>query len=86
MDERGNRKKLIGVVTSDAMEKTIVVRVDRLVRHEAYKKFISQAKKLKAHDEKNECQVGDRVQIQESRPLSRTKRWRVVKIVERAAR
>jgi len=85
MAERGNRKRVTGVVTSDAMDKTVVVRVETLVKHNAYKKYVKRASKYKAHDERNECHVGDRVLIQESRPLSKQKRWRVMKIVERAA-
>jgi small subunit ribosomal protein S17 len=79
------RKQLIGDVVSDKMDKTVVVRVERLVRHPRYGKVLRRTKKYKAHDEENACRVGDRVCIVESRPLSREKRWVVVEIVERAS-
>ena len=82
--ERGIRKTRVGVVVSDKMEKTVVVRVDRLVKHPIYKKYIHRHKKFKAHDEQNECRAGDMVQIIESRPLSKEKRWRVQRILKRA--
>jgi small subunit ribosomal protein S17 len=82
MKER--RKQLVGQVTSNKMDKTVVVAVDRTARHALYGKVVRRVKKYKAHDEQNECQIGDRVRIIESRPLSREKRWRVVEIVERA--
>jgi small subunit ribosomal protein S17 len=78
------RKELVGQVTSDKMDKTVVVIVERTVRHPLYDKVLRRVKKYKAHDEQNTCQIGDRVRIVESRPLSREKRWRVVEIVERA--
>lgn len=78
------RKRRIGVVISDKMDKTIVVMVERLVRHPLYKKVIRRRKKYYAHDESNECRVGDVVEIMETRPLSKLKRWRVVRILERA--
>jgi small subunit ribosomal protein S17 len=78
------RKQLIGDVVSDKMDKTVVVRVERLTRHPRYGKVLRRTKKYKAHDEENTCRVGDRVCIVESRPLSREKRWVVVEIVERA--
>lgn len=81
--ERGVRKTRIGVVVSDKMNKTAVVAVERLVKHPAYKKYIKRTSKFKAHDEKNECKVGDKVKIMETRPLSKTKRWRVVEILEK---
>ncbi len=81
--ERGNRKTRVGVVVSNKMDKTVVVAVERSVKHPVYKKFIKRTTKFKAHDEKNECQVGDTVRIMETRPLSRTKRWRVVEILEK---
>ncbi len=81
--ERGARKTRIGVVVSDKMNKTAVVAVERLVKHPAYKKYIKRTSKFKAHDEKNECKVGDKVKIMETRPLSKTKRWRVVEILEK---
>ena len=84
MKERGQRKIRIGKVVSNKPNKTIIVQVERLVQHPKYKKFIKQRSKLYAHDEKNECQVGDVVKVQESRPLSRLKRWRLLGIVEKA--
>ena len=80
----GRRKVMEGVVVSDRMQKTVVVAVERVTRHPLYKKTIRRTKKYHAHDENNECRVGDRVLIVESRPLSRTKRWRVVRILQRA--
>ncbi len=74
-----------GVVTSDKMDKTIVVSVERLVKHRLYHKYIRKRSRYAAHDQTNSCQVGDRVIIAESRPLSKTKRWRVSKVVEKAA-
>jgi small subunit ribosomal protein S17 len=82
--ERGRRKVRTGVVVSDAMDKTVVVRIDRRVRHPLYGKTVRRSSKLAAHDESNEARVGDRVRVMETRPLSKTKRWRVVEIVERA--
>jgi len=84
MAERNRRKVRTGVVVSDKMDKTIVVAVERLMRHPLYGKTIKQTKKFKAHDENNECKVGDIVTIMETRPLSREKRWRLVKIIKRA--
>ena len=81
---RGNRKERIGVVVSDVQDKTIVVRVDRRTPHPLYKKIINRTIKLKAHDENNECGIGDRVLVMETRPLSKDKRWRVVEIIEKA--
>ncbi len=81
--ERGTRKTRVGVVVSDKMDKTVVVAVERLVRHPLYKKFIKRTSKFKAHDEENRCSEGDKVKIMETRPLSKTKRWRVVEIVEK---
>jgi small subunit ribosomal protein S17 len=85
MKERGLRKKRVGTVVSDRMDKTVTVEVERLVAHPIYKKYIRLRSKYHAHDEKNECRVGDRVLIVESRPLSKLKRWRVKEIVRRAA-
>ncbi|MGH7898322.1 MAG: 30S ribosomal protein S17 [Candidatus Binatia bacterium] len=82
--ERGLRRQWDGVVVSDKMQKTIVVRVDRKVQHRQYKKYVRRRKKFKVHDEKNECKIGDRVRIEESRPLSRDKRWRLSAVLERA--
>ena len=82
--ERGRRKVRTGVVVSDKMDKTVLVRIDRRVRHPLYKKTVKRSSKLAAHDEGNEAHVGDTVRLMETRPLSKTKRWRVVEIVERA--
>ena len=76
------RKKFEGIVISDKMEKTVVVKVIRKFPHPLYKKISSYSKKYKAHDEKNECKIGDRVMIEECRPISKTKRWRVVKKIQ----
>jgi small subunit ribosomal protein S17 len=81
--ERGIRKTRIGVVVSNKMTKTAVVAVERQVQHPVYKKYIKRTAKFKAHDEKNECSIGDKVKIMEVRPLSKTKRWRVVEIIEK---
>jgi len=83
--ERGNRKTRVGVVTSDKMDKTVVVKVDQLVKHPIYKKYIKRKVTYKAHDEQNTCAVGDKVLIVETRPLSRDKRWRVREILEKNA-
>ena len=82
--ERNLRKTRVGVVVSDKMDKTIVVAVKDSVQHPLYKKIMKRTVKFKAHDENNECGVGDRVMIMETRPLSKNKRWRLVKIVEKA--
>lgn len=82
--ERKLRKTRIGVVTSNKMEKTITVSVVRKLKHPKYGKFLKKTKKFHAHDEKNECSIGDTVKIMETRPLSATKRWRLVEIVEKA--
>lgn len=82
--DRNLRKTRTGVVVSDKMDKTIVVAVKDNVRHPLYKKIMKRTVKFKAHDENNECNVGDRVMIMETRPLSKDKRWRLVKIVEKA--
>ena len=82
--DRGNRKIRTGMVVSDKMEKTIVVAIEDRVRHPLYKKIIKRTYKLKAHDENNECAIGDKVKVMETRPLSRDKRWRLVEIVEKA--
>ena len=84
MSERGFRKVRIGEVVSDKMDKTIVVKIEDSVKHPIYKKIIKRTIKFKAHDENNECKIGDRVEIMETRPLSKDKRWRLTKIVERA--
>jgi len=82
----GERKSREGVVVSDAMQKTRVVRIERVFRHPRYQRVVRISKKLKAHDEANESHVGDRVLIEETRPLSKEKRWRIRSIVTRAAR
>jgi small subunit ribosomal protein S17 len=82
--ERGVRKLREGVVVSDKMQKTIVVAVDRQVQHRKYKKFLRARKTYKVHDEKNECKIGDKVRIEETRPLSRDKRWRLASVLEKA--
>lgn len=81
--ERNSRKIRTGYVVSDKMDKTVVVAIQESVRHSLYGKSVKRTKKFKAHDEANECNVGDRVRIMETRPLSKDKRWRVVKIVEK---
>jgi small subunit ribosomal protein S17 len=81
---RGYRKTRQGVVVSDKMEKTVVVSVEDRVKHALYGKVLRRTSKLKAHDEQNQCGVGDRVRIQETRPLSATKRWRVVEVLDKA--
>jgi small subunit ribosomal protein S17 len=84
MAERNLRKTRIGVVSSNKMDKTITVAVERKVKHPIYGKFVKKTTKFHAHDEKNECTIGDIVKIMESRPLSKTKRWRLVEVVEKA--
>ena len=84
MEERNLRKVRVGKVLSDKMDKTIVVAVVDNVKHPLYKKIIKRTYKLKAHDENNECSVGDKVRVMETRPLSKDKRWRLVEIVEKA--
>jgi small subunit ribosomal protein S17 len=83
-EQRGIRKSRIGVVVSDKMDKTIVVSIKTRVRHPLYGKIMNQTSKLKAHDEKNECGIGDTVRVMETRPLSHDKRWRLVEIIEKA--
>ncbi|HEY3364603.1 MAG TPA: 30S ribosomal protein S17 [Symbiobacteriaceae bacterium] len=83
-EERNLRKTRIGVVTSDKMEKTVVVSVETLVEHPLYRKRIKMTKKFKAHDEQNQCKIGDKVRIMETRPISKDKRWRVVEIIDTA--
>ncbi|MEA2061504.1 MAG: 30S ribosomal protein S17 [Thermodesulfobacteriota bacterium] len=84
MNERGNRRVLLGKVVSDKMEKSAVVQVEKFVKHRIYKKYIKRYKKYAAHDENNECRMGDIVKIIESRPLSKTKKFRVQEVVKRA--
>mgnify|MGYP001613296850 FL=1 len=83
MIERNLRKTKLGVVSSNRMDKTITVNVERKVKHPLYGKFVKKSTKFHAHDEKNECSIGDTVKIMESRPLSKTKRWRLVEVVEK---
>ena len=82
--ERGNRKTRVGKVVSDKMEKTIVVAIVDSVKHPLYKKIVKRTYKLKAHDENNECRIGDKVKVMETRPLSKDKRWRLVEVIEKA--
>lgn len=82
--ERNLRKERVGVVTSNKMDKSVVVTVERKVKHPKYGKFVKMSRKFTAHDEKNECGIGDMVKIMETRPLSKTKNWRLVEIIERA--
>ena len=82
--ERKLRKTRVGIVSSDKMDKTIVVSIKDSVKHPLYKKVIKRTVKFKAHDENNECGIGDKVEIMETRPLSRDKRWRLVRIIEKA--
>ncbi|WP_040198043.1 30S ribosomal protein S17 [Candidatus Soleaferrea massiliensis] len=84
MSERNLRKTRIGVVVSDKMDKTVVIAIKDNVKHPLYKKIIKRTVKLKAHDEKNECGVGDKVLVMETRPISKDKRWRVAEIIEKA--
>ncbi len=83
MAERNLRKTKLGVVSSNKMDKTITVNVERKVKHPLYGKFVKKTTKFHAHDEKNECSIGDTVKIMESRPLSKTKRWRLIEVVEK---
>ncbi len=84
MSDRNLRKTRIGIVTSDKMDKTVVVSVQDRVKHPLYKKIINRTVKMKAHDENNQCGIGDRVIIMETRPLSKDKRWRVAQIIDKA--
>ncbi|WP_028324439.1 30S ribosomal protein S17 [Desulfatirhabdium butyrativorans] len=84
MKQRGMKRQINGIVVSNKMDKTIVVLVERLIKHQEYHKYIKRQAKYVAHDEKNACGVGDKVLITESRPLSRTKRWRLSQIIEKA--
>ena len=84
MSESNLRKTRVGIVTSDKMDKTVVVSVKDRVQHPLYKKIVNRTIKFKAHDENNECGIGDRVMIMETRPLSKDKRWRVAEIIEKA--
>lgn len=84
MAERNLRKTRVGLIVSDKMDKTVVVAIVDNVKHPLYKKIVKRTVRLKAHDEKNECRVGDRVEVMETRPLSKDKRWRVIEILEKA--
>lgn len=81
--ERNRRRTIVGMVVSDKMDKTIVVEVSKFVTHPLYKKQIKRSRRFKAHDEENTCEIGDKVKLMETRPLSRDKRWRVVEILEK---
>jgi small subunit ribosomal protein S17 len=83
MAERNLRKTKLGIVSSNKMDKTITVNVERKVKHPLYGKFLKKTTKFHAHDEKNECSIGDTVKIMEARPMSKTKRWRLVEVVEK---
>jgi len=85
MEQRGNKKIRTGLVVSDKMDKTIIVKVERYVKHPVFKKIVRRSNRFKVHDEKNESSVGDKVKIVETRPLSKEKRWRLMEIVERAS-
>ena len=84
MEERNLRKTMTGTVISDKMDKTVVVAVETSVRHDVYGKTVKRTYKLKAHDENNSCEIGDKVKVMETRPLSKDKRWRVVEVLEKA--
>ena len=83
-EKRASRKTRVGMVVSDKMDKTIVVAIADRVKHPLYKKIVKRTYKLKAHDEQNQCQIGDKVKVMETRPLSKDKRWRLVEIIEKA--
>ena len=83
-DARNRRKVKVGTVVSDKMDKTVVVAIEDFVRHPLYGKAVKRTKRVKAHDENNECRIGDRIRIMETRPISKQKRWRLVEIVEKA--
>jgi len=84
MDERNVRKTFVGMVESNKMDKTIVIRVERLVKHKIYKKYIKRSVKLTAHDPENTCNIGDKVSVMGTRPVSKRKRWRLLEVLERA--
>ena len=84
MKKRGMRRKLVGTVVSDKMHKTVIVVIDRIVKHPLYEKYIKRRSKYAVHDETNSCKVGDKVQIIETRPLSKTKRWRLQSVLKEA--
>jgi small subunit ribosomal protein S17 len=84
MENRKPRKTIVGRVINDAMNKTITISVERTFRHQRYKKIVKKTSKVYAHDEKNDCRVGDKVKVMSTRPLSKLKRWRVIEVLERA--
>ena len=84
MSERNMRKTMVGKIVSDKMDKTVVVAIEDSVKHPLYNKIVKRTYKLKAHDENNECKIGDKVKVMETRPLSKDKRWRLVEIIEKA--
>jgi small subunit ribosomal protein S17 len=84
MKTQGKKRQMYGTVVSDKMDKTVIILTERLVKHRFYKKYIRRRSKFAAHDKDNSCSIGDKVLITESRPLSRSKRWRVIKIIEKA--
>ena len=84
MENRGKKRQVVGSVVSDKMDKSITVATERLVKHPLYQKYIKRRSKFTAHDENNECEIGDKVMITESRPLSKNKRWRLTKVIEKA--
>ncbi len=84
MSERNMRKTMVGKIVSDKMDKTVVVAIEDSVKHPLYNKIVKRTYKLKAHDENNECKIGDKVRVMETRPLSKDKRWRLVEIIEKA--
>ena len=86
MEQRNLRKVMVGTVTSDKMDKTVVVSVETSVIHKTYGKTVKRTYKLKAHDEENKCEIGDKVKVMETRPLSKDKRWRVVEILEKGGK
>ena len=86
MEERNLRKVMVGTVTSDKMDKTVVISVETSVSHKMYGKTVKRTYKLKAHDEENKCEIGDKVKVMETRPLSKDKRWRVVEILEKGGK
>ena len=84
MNQRGTKRQMTGTVVSNKADKTLTVLVERLVKHKMYHKIMKRRSKFAAHDDRNDCQIGDKVLISESRPLSKSKRWRVIKVVEKA--
>lgn len=84
MKKQGTKRQLVGTVTSNQMDKTVRIQVMRLVKHKLYQKYIKRRANFSAHDHKNECSIGDKVMISETRPISKTKKWRVINIIEKA--